>query len=64
MDKLKPCPFCHRDMAVDYQFRNSHIYYGVRHADKHFETFHDRCYGGTEFEYKTEKEAIEAWNRG
>ena len=57
--ELKPCPFCHGKMKVDYKlfpFR-----YAIVHVSKFY--FYDMCYGGTDYEYETENEAVEAWNR-
>lgn len=62
MNELKPCPFCKRKMAVEYKIVNQKLRYGIVHANKWFDYFNDRCYGGTDFEFKTEEEAVEAWN--
>ena len=59
MTELKRCPICNRKMKVDYRFKP------LRYAVVHVSDFlwDDRCYGGTDYVYKSEKEAIEAWNR-
>lgn len=57
--KLKPCPFCGRKMKTDYKLHP--LRYGIIHVSNF--AFSDRCYGGTDYEYHSEKEAMEAWNR-
>lgn len=49
-------------MAVEYKIVNQKLRYGIVHANKWFDYFDDRCYGGTDFDYKTAEEAIKAWN--
>ncbi len=49
-------------MAVDYKIVNQKLRYGIVHDNKWFDCFNDRCYGGTDFEFKTAEEAIKAWN--
>lgn len=46
-------------MKVDYKINP--LRYGIVHASKVY--FSDMCYGGTDYEYESEEEAIEAWNR-
>ena len=58
-ETLKPCPFCGGKMKVDYKLYP--LRYGIVHASNFY--FSDRCYGGTDYEYCSEEEAIEAWNR-
>ena len=57
--ELKPCPFCGGRMKVDYKLYP--LRYGIVHTSNFY--FSDRCYGGTDYEYRSEEEAIEAWNR-
>ena len=57
--ELKPCPFCNGKMKIDYRFRP--LRYAVVHVSKFY--FTDRCYGGTDYKFDSEREAIEAWNR-
>lgn len=66
MDELKPCPFCKGKMKVDCQFRPHDSHYHLKYAIVHTNRFYfsDMCYGGTDYKYNTEKEAVEAWNRG
>lgn len=59
MSELKPCPFCGGRMRVDYELHP--LRYAVVHVSKFY--FTDICYGGTDYEYRTEEEAIEVWNR-
>lgn len=59
MAELKPCPFCGSKWAnvkyVNNPFDRHHIYGG-------FAAYCDDC-GATTKHFKTEQEAIEAWNR-
>lgn len=57
--ELKPCPFCGGRMKINYRFHP--LRYAVIHVSKFYWT--DRCYGGTDYEFQSEIEAIEAWNR-
>lgn len=62
MSELKNCPLCGGKMKVDYKFYPPYLLrYGVIHTSNFY--FSDRCYGGTDYEYRSEEEAIEAWNR-
>lgn len=45
-------------MKVDYKLRP--LRYAIKHVSKFYWT--DRCYGGTDYIYSSEKEAAEAWN--
>ena len=56
--KLNPCPHCGGEMKMDYKLRP--LRYAVKHVSKFYWT--DRCYGGTDYIYSSEKEAAEAWN--
>lgn len=58
-NELKPCPFCHGKMKIDYRFRP--LKYAVVHVSNFY--INDICYGGTDYKFDSEKEAIEAWNR-
>lgn len=61
MDKcnLKPCPLCGGKMKVDYRLKP--LKYAVVHISNF--SFSDGCYGGTDYEFDTEEQAIESWNR-
>lgn len=59
-EELKSCTFCHGKMKVDYRLKP--LKYAVVHVSNFY--FSDRCYGGTDYEFDSEREAIEAWNRG
>lgn len=59
MDELKRCPLCGRKMKVDYKLKP--LRYGIAHVSNFY--WDDRCYGGTDYDYFSEAEAIKAWNR-
>jgi hypothetical protein len=59
MRELRRCPECHRRMKVDYRFHP--LRYAVIHATNF--AFDDRCWGGTDYIYKSEQEAVDAWNK-
>jgi len=56
--KLKPCPSCGGKMKVDYKAYPI-SQYGIKHISFYYSDF---CYGGTDYVYESEEEAIEAWN--
>ena len=60
MVKLKPCPLCGRKMKVDYKLHP--LRYAVIHVSKFY--WDDGCYGGTDYCFGSEKEAVENWNKG
>ena len=49
----------HAPTVIDYKFHP--LRYAVVHVSKFYWT--DRCYGGTDYEFQSATEAIEAWNR-
>ena len=59
MSDLKPCNFCGGKMKIDYKCNP--LRYAVIHVNNFYWT--DRCYGGTDYEFASEKEAIKEWNR-
>lgn len=60
MTELKRCPECGRKMKIDYKFRP--LRYAIVHASPNAFMWTDKCYGGTDYEYETEEDAIKAWN--
>ena len=58
MSKLKRCPCCGGEMKVDYKFHP--LRYAIIHVSNFY--FSDICYGGTDYDYTSEQEAVEAWN--
>lgn len=58
MAELNRCPYCHGVMKIDYKFNP--LRYAVVHRSNFSLT--DRCWGGTDYIYKSEQEAVDAWN--
>lgn len=60
-DKLKPCPFCGRDMILcDTEFSDFFAYY---HKGKHLSDYLCPFALGGTIHVATKKQAIEIWNR-
>lgn len=59
MKNIEKCPFCGGEMKVDYKLHP--LRYGIIHVSKFF--WNDKCYGGTDYDYVSENEAVETWNR-
>ena len=56
--ELKKCPICGRKMKLDYKFHP--LRYAIIHVSNF--NFDDKCYGGTDYDYSSDEEAIKAWN--
>lgn len=55
MDKLKPCPFCGGEAKVEHEYYSN--FTKINYCVSCFS-----CFSST-FDFDTEQEAIEAWNR-